>query len=58
MAELDFHAVVASYSDKVLLAFICRFLPRLFKEQAFCKDIYQHPEPVARDRDRFSIQVN
>ena len=41
MAELDSHAVVASYFDNVLLAFICRFLPRLFKEQAFCKDIYQ-----------------
>ena len=41
MAELDFRAVVASYFDNVLLAFICRFLPRLLKEQAFCKDIYQ-----------------
>jgi len=48
MAELDFHALVASYSDNVLLAFICRFLQRLLKEQAVCKDIYQHPEPVAR----------
>jgi DNA-binding FadR family transcriptional regulator len=48
MAELDFHAVVASYSDNVLLAFICRFLQRLLKEQAVCKDIYQRPEPVAR----------
>lgn len=25
MAELDFHAVVASYSDNVLLVFICHF---------------------------------
>jgi hypothetical protein len=58
MAELDSHVVAASYFNNVLLAFICRFLPRLFKEQAVCKDIYQHPEPVARDRDRFSIQVN
>lgn len=48
MAELDSHAVVASYFDNVLLAFICRFLPRLLKEQAVCKDIYQRPEPVAR----------
>jgi|GEM_PF-5547468 len=56
MAELDFHAVAASYSDNVLLAFICRFLLRRFKEQACCKDIYR-PEPVARDRDRFSIEV-
>ena len=43
MAELDFHAVVASYFNNVLLAFICRFLPRLLKEQAVCKDIYQNP---------------
>lgn len=48
MAELDFHAVVASYFNNVLLAFICHFLPRLLKEQAVCKDIYQHPELVAR----------
>lgn len=48
MAELDFHGVVASYSDNVLLAFICRFLQRLLKELAVCKDIYQRPEPVAR----------
>lgn len=58
MAEFDFHTVAASYFDNVLLAFICRFLPRLLKEQAVCKDIYQRPELVARDRDRFSIQVN
>lgn len=61
MAELDFHAVAVSYFDNVLLAFICRFLPRLLKEQAVCKDIYQHPAPRTRrtrDRDRFSIQVN
>ena len=48
MAELDFHAVAASYFNNVLLAFICRFLPRLLKEQAVCKDIYQRPELVAR----------
>lgn len=50
MAELDFHAVVASYSDNVLLAFICRFLQRLLKDLAVCKDIYQRPEPVERRR--------
>lgn len=48
MAELDFHAVVASYSDNVLLAFICHFLQRLLKDLAVCKDIYQRPEPVER----------
>ncbi|EJD6048825.1 FCD domain-containing protein [Providencia rettgeri] len=48
MAELDFHAVVASYSDNVLLVFICHFLQRLLKELAVCKDIYLKPEPVDR----------
>ncbi len=48
MAELDFHGVVASYSDNVLLAFLCHFLQRLLKDLAVCKDIYQRPEPVNR----------
>lgn len=48
MAELDFHAVAVSYFDNVLLAFICRFLPRLLKEQAVCKDIYQRPSRAPR----------
>ncbi|EIC86247.1 FadR/GntR family transcriptional regulator [Serratia sp. M24T3] len=48
MAELDFHGVVASYSDNVLLAFICHFLQRLLKDLAVCKDIYKRPEPVQR----------
>ncbi|EMG6525429.1 MULTISPECIES: FadR/GntR family transcriptional regulator [Providencia] len=48
MAELDFHAVVASYSDNVLLVFICHFLQRLLKDLAVCKNIYLKPEPVDR----------
>ncbi|MBK0002195.1 FadR/GntR family transcriptional regulator [Erwinia sp. S38] len=48
MAELDFHGVVASYADNVLLAFLCHFLQRLLKDLAVCKDIYQRPEPVER----------
>ena len=32
MAELDFHTVVAEYSDNALLSFQCRFLQRLLKE--------------------------
>lgn len=48
MAELDFHGVVASYADNVLLAFLCHFLQRLLKDLAVCKDIYQRPEPVDR----------
>ncbi|WP_300004964.1 GntR family transcriptional regulator [uncultured Cedecea sp.] len=48
MAELDFHTVVASYSDNVLLVFICHFLQRLLKDLAVCKDIYLKPEPVDR----------
>ncbi len=48
MAELDFHGVVAEYSDNALLAFICRFLQRLLKDLAICRDIYVQPKPVAR----------
>ncbi|WP_272681479.1 FadR/GntR family transcriptional regulator [Providencia sp. PROV129] len=48
MAELDFHTVVASYSDNVLLVFTCHFLQRLLKDLAVCKDIYLKPEPVDR----------
>ena len=33
-AELDFHGVLASYSDNPLLAFSCRFLQRLLGELA------------------------
>ncbi|GLQ57854.1 FadR/GntR family transcriptional regulator [Devosia nitrariae] len=48
MAELDFHAIVAEYSDNPILAFTCRFLQRLLKELAICHDIYVQPEPVMR----------
>ncbi|PLR35486.1 FadR family transcriptional regulator [Chimaeribacter californicus] len=48
MAELDFHSLVASYSDNSLLAFMCRFLQRLLKELAICKDIYLLSRPVVR----------
>lgn len=48
MAELDFHHVVAGYSANPLLAFFCRFLQRLLKDLAVCKDIYQQPDPVDR----------
>jgi len=50
MAELDFHAIVAEYSDNALLAFQCRFLQRLLKELAVCRDIYLHPQKVMRQR--------
>ncbi len=48
MAELDFHAVVAEYSDNPILAFTCRFLQRLLKELAVCHDIYVQSQPVMR----------
>lgn len=48
MAELDFHAVVAEYSDNPILTFTCRFLQRLLKDLAVCRDIYLQPEPVLR----------
>jgi len=48
MAELDFHGVVAQYSDNALLAFQCRFLQRLLKDLAVCRDIYLQDQPVMR----------
>jgi len=48
MAELDFHAVVAEYSNNPILAFTCRFLQRLLKDLTICQDIYVQPEPVLR----------
>lgn len=50
MAELDFHAVVAEYSDNTILAFNVRFLQRLLKDLAICRDIYVQPQPVLRQR--------
>lgn len=48
MAELDFHMVVAEYSDNALLSFFCRFLQRLLKDLAICHDIYKLDQPVLR----------
>ncbi|HEV7344466.1 MAG TPA: FCD domain-containing protein [Devosia sp.] len=48
MAELDFHGVVAEYSDNPILAFTCRFLQRLLKDLTIAQDIYVQPEPVLR----------
>lgn len=48
MAELDFHGVVAEYSDNPILAFTCRFLQRLLKDLTIAQDIYVQPEPVSR----------
>ena len=48
MAELDFHWVVAEYSDNPILAFTCRFLQRLLKDLTIAQDIYVQPEPVQR----------
>lgn len=50
MAELDFHGIVAEYSDNALLRFQVRFLQRLLKDLAICRDIYQKPQPVLRQR--------
>lgn len=49
MAELDFHGIVAEYSDNPILAFTCRFLQRLLKELPVAKDIYADPAPVRRE---------
>jgi GntR family transcriptional regulator, transcriptional repressor for pyruvate dehydrogenase complex len=49
MAELDFHGVVAEYSDNPILSFTCRFLQRLLKDLAIAQDIYVQPEPVLRE---------
>lgn len=50
MAELDFHGVVAEYSDNALLAFQTRFLQRLLKDLTVCRDIYLRNQPVLRQQ--------
>lgn len=50
MAELDFHSVVAEYAENPLLSFQVRFLQRLLKDLAICRDIYLQPQPVMRQR--------
>lgn len=50
MAELDFHGVVAEYSDNALLSFQTRFLQRLLKDLTVCRDIYRQDQPVLRQR--------
>nr|WP_255415655.1 FCD domain-containing protein [Tropicimonas sp. IMCC34043] len=47
-AELDFHALLASFSPNPLLGFQCRFLIGLLKELTICRRIYRRPIPGFR----------
>jgi len=49
LSELDFHAVLASFSDNRLLAFVCIFLQRLLRDMAVCRAIYMTPNPELRE---------
>ncbi|WP_078059022.1 FadR/GntR family transcriptional regulator [Tropicimonas marinistellae] len=52
MAELDFHALLASFSENALLRFQCRFLFSLLKELTICRKIYRREIPGFRKAGR------
>jgi len=52
MAELDFHALLASFSPNPLLRFQCRFLIGLLKEITICRRIYRRRIPGFRAAGR------
>ncbi|HLW26484.1 MAG TPA: FCD domain-containing protein [Kiloniellales bacterium] len=49
LSELDFHSVLASFSENRLLAFVCVFLQRLLRDMAVCRAIYMTPNPALRE---------
>ncbi|MDF2094473.1 FadR/GntR family transcriptional regulator [Aquibaculum arenosum] len=49
LSELDFHSVLAGFSDNRLLTFACVFLHRLLREMAVCRAIYATPNPQLRE---------
>ncbi|SFC66930.1 FadR/GntR family transcriptional regulator [Tropicimonas isoalkanivorans] len=52
MAELDFHALLASFSPNPLLRFQCRFLIGLLKDITICRRIYRRRIPGFRAAGR------
>lgn len=49
VAELDFHSVLASLSDNLILGFVLVFLHRLLRDLAVCRAIYSTPNPGLRE---------
>ena len=49
IAELDFHSVLAGFSENRLLAFVLVFTHTLLREMTVCRDIYAVPNPTLRE---------
>lgn len=49
LAELDFHAELASHCDNTLLGFMCRFLVSLLRDMTVCREIYREPNSELRE---------
>lgn len=52
IAELQFHEILAGFSENPILAFQCRFLVKLLKELAVCQKIYRRRIPGFRRQGR------
>lgn len=52
IAELDFHALLASFSTNPLLRFQCGFLVTLLKDLTVCRTIYKRRIPGLRRKGR------
>src|SRR5690625_3575160 len=48
-SELDFHSLLAGFSENRILAFVCVFLHRLLRDMAVCRAIYLTPNPTLRE---------
>lgn len=49
MSELDFHSVLAGFSENRLLGFVCVFMHTLLRDMAVCRAIYVTPNPRLRE---------
>ena len=49
IAELDFHSVLAGFSENRILGFVLVFLHRLLRDMTVCRAIYSTPNPGLRE---------
>ena len=49
LSELDFHTVLASFSDNKLLGFVCTFMISLLRDMTECRAIYAERNPGLRE---------
>jgi GntR family transcriptional regulator, transcriptional repressor for pyruvate dehydrogenase complex len=49
ISELDFHSMLAQFSQNRILGFILVFLHRLLRDMTVCREIYATPNPQLRE---------